>query len=105
MDIPYVNIQSPEPCEEFVFRAPSLGTPGLLETNIGYLPLLASSSASAAEDLFRIEDDNLRIMGEFRRHLLLNSPPSHAVDGRLETAFRSPEGWNLSCTARLLIEF
>lgn len=104
-DIPYVRTQSPSHFENTVLRTPSLGTPGLLETTIELFPSSASSLATAAEQIFSIEEENLRTIGEFRRHLFVNAPPSHAVDGHLETAFCSPESRKILIAVRFLMTF
>lgn len=45
-------------------------------------------SGERAQDMLDLEEQNLRILGDDRMHYL-SHPPSLAVDGRPDTAFRS----------------
>jgi len=48
-------------------------------------------SVSAAKEILEVEKNRLRELGEAGKAHYHRFPPSNAVDGRFETAFRSPE--------------
>ena len=49
-------------------------------------------SAESATDMLAIEEYNVNLLGATRQSHYLKYPPSNAVDGEVNTAFRSPEG-------------
>jgi hypothetical protein len=68
--------------------APCLGRPCVFETNVALLPTAIRHSCERAQDMLDLEEQNLRILGENKMHYL-SYPPSLAVDGKPDTAFRS----------------
>jgi len=68
--------------------AACFGRPCLLETTIALLPINANHSGDNARDMLDLEEQNLRVIGDDKAHYL-SYPPSFAVDGKPETAFRS----------------
>ncbi|KAI9452542.1 hypothetical protein BJY52DRAFT_1292214 [Lactarius psammicola] len=69
--------------------AACLGRPCLFETTISLLPNEIKHSCERAQDMLDIEERNLRILGDKMVHYS-SYPPSFAVDGKPDTAFRSP---------------
>ncbi|KAI0275142.1 hypothetical protein BC834DRAFT_851333 [Gloeopeniophorella convolvens] len=69
--------------------AACFGRPCLFETTIPLLPESIVHSRDRAQDLLALEEDNLRALGEDNKIHYLSYPPSFAVDGRPDTAFRS----------------
>jgi hypothetical protein len=68
--------------------APCLGRPCLFETNVALLPTAIKHSYGRAQDMLDLEEQNLRTLGDDKTHYL-SYPPSLAVDGKPDTAFRS----------------
>lgn len=68
--------------------AACFGRPCLLETTIALLPRNVNHSGEHARDMLDLEEKNLRAIGDDKAHYL-SYPPSLAVDGKPETAFRS----------------
>lgn len=68
--------------------AACFGRPCLFETTIALLPGDIKHSCESARDMLDLEEQNLRTLGDNKMHYLAN-PPSLAVDGRPDTAFRS----------------
>ena len=68
--------------------APCLGRPCLFETNVALLPTTIKRSCERAQDMLDLEERNLRMLGDEKVHYL-SYPPSLAVDGKPDTAFRS----------------
>lgn len=86
----YVNIEQqlgPLP----VSRAPCIGSVCLLETSINLVSDAVKSSART-NNILAHEAANAESMGEARQGHYLDYPPSHAVDGRPDTAFCSFQG-------------
>lgn len=74
-----------------VSRAPCAGSVCLLETSIDLLPN-AVSSLARADHILAHAAANAELMGEAHKDHYLKHPPSHAVDGRPDTAFCSFQG-------------
>jgi hypothetical protein len=68
--------------------APCLGRPCVFETNVALLPTAIRHSCERAQDMLDLEEQNLRVLGDNKMHYL-SYPPSLAVDGKPDTAFRS----------------
>jgi hypothetical protein len=60
----------------------------LFETNIALLPTAIEHSCERAREMLDLEEQNLRVLGDEKMHYL-SYPPSLAVDGKPDTAFRS----------------
>ncbi|KAF8634868.1 hypothetical protein AX15_000623 [Amanita polypyramis BW_CC] len=73
-----------------ISRAPCLGKVCIFETSIALLPPEISARVSMAEEMLDKASTNLEVLSEDRKHNYLYHPPSHAVDGRNDTCFRSP---------------
>jgi len=90
--VPFTSLDKLEDSEgSFVQRrglAPCLGRPWMFETNVALLPIGISQSCERAQDMLDLEEQNLRILGDNKMHYL-SYPPSLAVDGKPDTAFRS----------------
>lgn len=86
--LPYVNIeQQLDPVH--VSRAPCIGSVCLLETSIDLLSDAVKPWTRTDHNILAHEAANAKLMGQARRDHYLNYPPSHAVDGRPDTAFCS----------------
>jgi hypothetical protein len=68
--------------------APCVGRPCLFETNIALLPITIKHSCERAQEMLDLEEQNLQVLGDEKMHYL-SYPPSLAVDGKPDTAFRS----------------
>jgi hypothetical protein len=90
--VPFTSLDKLEDSEgSFVLRrglAPCLGRPCVFETNVALLPTTIRHSCERAQDIMDLEEQNLRTLGDDKMHYL-SYPPSLAVDGRPDTAFRS----------------
>jgi hypothetical protein len=90
--LPFTSLDKLEDSEgSFVQRrglAPCLGRPFVFETNVALLPTAISHTCESAQDMLDLGELNLRILGDNKMHYL-SYPPSLAVDGKLNTAFRS----------------
>ena len=90
--VPFTSLDKLKHSEgSFVLRrglAPCLGRPCVFETNVALLPTAIRHSCERAQDMMDLEEQNLRILGDNKMHYL-SYPPSLAVDGRPDTAFRS----------------
>jgi len=64
--------------------------PCLIETTIRLLPEVLTSAASA-EQILQVEKSNRELLSIEETMHYLDFPPSYAVDGKSDTAFRSPE--------------
>ena len=67
------------------------GRPCLFETTIALLPNEIQQSCERAQGILDLEGHNLRVFGDDKMHYL-SYPPSFAVDGNPDTAFRSIRG-------------
>lgn len=74
-----------------VFRTPCLGSPCILETSINLLPESVLASDASPKEMLSVEDKNLELLGEPRKHYYLRFPLSKAVDGRTNSTFISFE--------------
>jgi hypothetical protein len=68
--------------------AACFGRPCVFETTIALLPRNVNHSGGHARGMLDLEEQNLRVLGNDKVHYL-SYPPSFAVDGKPETAFRS----------------
>jgi hypothetical protein len=82
-DISFVKHRGLSPC-----LGRPCSRPCLFETNVALLPTTIKHSCERAQDMLDLEEQNLRILGDERMHYL-SYPPSLAVDGNPDTAFRS----------------
>jgi hypothetical protein len=87
---PFVNTDSHSNLVP-VSRAPCLGSICLLETSIDLLPD-PTKPVLPADHVGAPGAADAKLLGDNRRNHYLNYPPSHAVDGRPETAFCSFQG-------------
>ncbi|KAN0133319.1 hypothetical protein V8E53_009043 [Lactarius tabidus] len=69
--------------------AACLGRPCLFETTISLLSAGIEYSCERAQDMLDVDERNLRLLGGKMAHYSYY-PPSFAVDGKPDTAFRSP---------------
>lgn len=88
--LPFVNTEPHIPPLDSISRAPCLKSICLLETTIKLLPQNIVHSAESAMNMLALEELNFNLLGAARRSHYLKYPPSNAVDGLLDTAFRSP---------------
>jgi hypothetical protein len=90
--LPFTYLDKLEDSEgSFIQRrglAPCLGRSCVFETNIALLPTAIRHSCERAQDMLDLEEQNLRVLGDNKTHYL-SYPPSLAVDGIPDTAFRS----------------
>ncbi|KAI0314766.1 hypothetical protein OF83DRAFT_1135307 [Amylostereum chailletii] len=70
--------------------APCFGRACVLETTISLLPRSMWHLSQSAGDLLDIERHNAGLLGFKHKKHYTDYPPSHAVDGRPDTVFRSP---------------
>ena len=89
MQIPFVATAE-HPSLPPIYRAPCLGEVCIFETSISLLSREITTEVSMAEEMLDKASTNVRILGEGHEQHYLHHPPSHAVDGRHETCFRSP---------------
>lgn len=87
-----------------VARTPCISSSCLLETNISLLPSTIRHSAESAMDMLSLEEANVKILGSERQSHYLLYPPSNILDGRTDSAFRSPEGMLSVQTLRPLVK-
>jgi hypothetical protein len=88
---PYVRRGNLSVNRPSVNRAPCLSSSCLLETSIDLLPDGVEHFALAVDQMLTLEARNMELLTGAQRSHYDNYPPSHAVDGRPGTAFRSPE--------------
>jgi hypothetical protein len=69
-------------------QAACFGRPCLFETTIALLPDNIQHSCERAQDMLDLERHDLRVLRDDQTHYL-SYPPSFAVDGKPDTAFRS----------------
>ncbi|TFK41825.1 hypothetical protein BDQ12DRAFT_645075 [Crucibulum laeve] len=89
-NMPYISRTAPShflrlsrsPCREIVC---------LFETSIELLPRFIQPDTSSAKNILKLETSHLLALGLEGRRFYSDFPPSHAVDGRADTAFRSPQ--------------
>lgn len=62
-----------------------------METSINLLPDGINHFASAVDQMLTLEASNMGLLSEKQRSHYNAYPPSCAVDGRPDTAFRSPK--------------
>ncbi|KAJ3517862.1 hypothetical protein NLJ89_g234 [Agrocybe chaxingu] len=94
LDLPFTSFSTGIPEPLHVSRASCHDKPCIFETSINLLPHEIGGSPTSAAEILRLEKDALLMLGEARKSHYLEFPPSHAVDGRADTAFRSPQGAN-----------
>ena len=73
-----------------ISRAPCHGTVCVFETSIKLLLHDLTTPVSAAVEILEFQRSRSTKLGSSSTSHYVNFPPSHAVDGRSETAFRSP---------------
>ncbi|KAF8167344.1 hypothetical protein B0H34DRAFT_13087 [Crassisporium funariophilum] len=94
LHLPYITLSEMMPEIRDVFRAPCHGSVCVFETSITLLPAQRSDIATTAHpevDVLGLEARRYGNLGSDAVHHYLSFPPSHAVDGRHDTAFRSPD--------------
>jgi len=91
--LPYIDV-GPQSDSLLVSRAPCFRSVCLFETSIDLLSNVVKPFASTTEHMLDLEATNAALMGDDRRSHYLSYPPSHAVDGRPDTAFCSFQGTN-----------
>ncbi|KAG0702714.1 hypothetical protein DFH29DRAFT_776894, partial [Suillus ampliporus] len=90
-ELPFIEVDTVTPASPHqIFQAPCLGASCLLQTNIRLLPSDMKAEAHSTGDIFMQESRSRRSLGEDAVDHYLRFPPSQAVDGRPDTAFRSP---------------
>ncbi|KAF9469794.1 hypothetical protein BDZ94DRAFT_1243274 [Collybia nuda] len=90
--LPYVRTGNrPLEFPTSVSRAPCLGSSCLLETSISLLPDGIKHSVLTADEILALEVSNMELISEEQILHFHAYPPSHAVDGRPDTSFRSPK--------------
>ncbi|KAG2154546.1 hypothetical protein DEU56DRAFT_769149 [Suillus clintonianus] len=88
--LPFVEIDAVTPVGHHISQAPCLGASCLLQTNIHLLPSNMKAESDSAEDMVMQESRTIQSLGQDAVDHYLRFPPSQAVDGHLDTAFRSP---------------
>jgi len=79
--------------DDIVSRAPCIGRPCILETNISLLPpLTVNTEVPHASRMLDLAKQRAVHIGNDAISHYLAHPPSQAVDGRAETFFQSPQG-------------
>ena len=73
-----------------ISHAPCHGTVCVFETSIRLLPHDFTTPVSAAVEILESQRSRSTKLGSSSASHYVSFPPSHAVDGRSETAFRSP---------------
>lgn len=86
--LPYITVDRSHPPKRWA-RTACRGAACVLETNIRTLPDHISHAASSASDIYYLEAENTRILGDDGKKNYLEYPPSNAVDMKAGTAFRS----------------
>ncbi|CAA7264841.1 unnamed protein product [Cyclocybe aegerita] len=94
LDLPFTSFAKETSEPSHVSRAPCHDKPCIFETSINLLPHKIGGSPTSAAEILGLEKDALLILGEAGKSHYLEFPPSHAVDGRADTVFRSPQGAN-----------
>lgn len=87
--LPFIEVDVVTPAGHPIFQAPCLGASCLLQTNIPLLPSHLKAGYSI-DDVFVQELRSIQSLGQGAVDHYLQFPPSQAVDGRPDTAFRSP---------------
>jgi hypothetical protein len=88
--LPFIEVDATTPAGHPIFQAPCLGASCLLQTNIPLLPTNSKDGSHTADDIFVQELRSIQSLGQDAVDHYLRFPPSQAVDGRPDTAFRSP---------------
>jgi hypothetical protein len=88
--LPFIEVDAATPAGHPIFQAPCLGASCLLQTNIPLLPTNSKDGSHTADDIFVQELRSIQSLGQDAVDHYLRFPPSQAVDGRPDTAFRSP---------------
>lgn len=88
--LPFIEVDAVTPAGRQIFQAPCLGDSCLLQTNIPLLPSHLKAGSHSVDDIFIQELRNIQSLGQDAVDHYLRFPPSQAVDGRPDTAFRSP---------------
>lgn len=88
--LPFIEVDVVTPAGHQIFQAPCLGASCLLQTNIPLLPLNLKAGSHSADDMVIQELRSIQSLGQDAVDHYLRFPPSQAVDGRPDTAFRSP---------------
>ncbi|KAI0715028.1 hypothetical protein C8Q76DRAFT_729276 [Earliella scabrosa] len=86
--LPYITVDRSHLPKRWA-RTACRGAACVLETNIRTLPDHISHAASSASDIYYLEAENTRILGDDGKKNYLEYPPSNAVDMKAGTAFRS----------------
>ena len=87
----YVNIEQ-ELDPPSMSQAPCIGSVCLLKTSIDLISDAVKPVARRTNHILAHEAANAKSMGEARKDHYIHYPPSHAVDGRPDTAFCSFQG-------------
>lgn len=87
--LPYVNRQALPVSDLRLVRSAVRGSPHVLYTNIRLLPAHLVHLGQSAADMLRIESENLGSLDEDVVERYNAHPPSAAVDGNPNTAFKS----------------
>ncbi|KAH7923245.1 hypothetical protein BV22DRAFT_1015771 [Leucogyrophana mollusca] len=89
VDLNFVDFNHMHPLAPLA-RAPCLGISCLLETNVQLLSEDTNNAGTSVKDMLSLEAQNLLLLDPGQKAHYLKHPPSFAVDGRSDTAFRSP---------------
>ena len=87
--MPYIS-SSGMVSDSNISHAPCHGTVCVFETSIRLLSHDLTAPLSAADEILDFQRSKLTKLGSSSASHYVSFPPSHAVDGRSETAFRSP---------------
>lgn len=87
--LPFIEVDAVAPTGHTIFQAPCLGASCLLQTNIPLLLPNLKAGSHSADDIFMQELRSIQSLGQDAVDHYLRFPPSQAVDGRPDTAFRS----------------
>lgn len=88
--LPFIEVDAVTSAGHEVSQAPCLGDSCLLQTNIPLLPSNLKAESHSADDIVMQELRSIQFLGQDAVDHFLRFPPSQAVDGRTDTAFRSP---------------
>ncbi|KAG1749727.1 uncharacterized protein EDB91DRAFT_1109351 [Suillus paluster] len=89
--LPFIDVDAVTPAGHHqIFQAPCLGASCLLQTNIRLIPLNVKVESHSTEDIIMQESRSRQSLGQDAVDHYMRFPPSQAVDGRPDTAFRSP---------------
>ncbi|KAG2160033.1 uncharacterized protein EDB93DRAFT_1261230, partial [Suillus bovinus] len=88
--LPFIEVDAVAPASNQISQAPCLGDSCLLQTNIASLPSNLKAGSHLTDDIVRQELRSIQSLGQDAVEHYLRFPPSQAVDGRPDTAFRSP---------------